>query len=552
MADGGAGWLPAHLRAKVEERAKLEADAALGDTEAAARLKSIADLAARRLAADARLVVQARQDPNVYVAACGRIEGGRWVGKQAGAHAMWQRHLTVSGETAAQSIGAVLVAIGHAKSTQITRWRLEWEVGKNPNLRTAILSATTGLPEKVLAGIKGDIESNPWTQAVFPHLRPGSRPGQRKWDETSIHVEREDNLPDPTLQVYGLTSKVLGARIDLLMIDDPLNIENTLTQYMRQRVWDKVRAEYLSRRPPHTRSRVWLTGHVWTEDDAVAEICKLPGARVLRQGARVQRTRDGKIITSADPAWDDALGWSPLIPELWTREALERRYVELGWAAGHMLDNRFMKRAGQGLPAEGLAAAMERGFGLHLVDRWNPVVTQCPVFVGVDLSTGEGEDKTVIVVVALMPGGDRRLLWIESGRWEGPEIRDRLISINKRYCPTVVAVEANAQQRYIRQFLGEAAHVVPVVDHTTGHGSRGVAWGLRSLALELTPGSCRWQLPRVRDRSLARTELAPADPDVRQLLDDGINFSPDRHPGDHLMAWWIVWLQIKKFEGDWT
>lgn len=552
MADGGTGWLPSHLRRQAEERAKLEADAALGDVAAAARLKAIADLAARRLASDARLVVQARKDPNVFISAIGKIEGGKFIGRQAGAHAMWQRHLTVSGETAAQSVAAVLCHISSAKSTQL-RWRLVWELGNNPNLRCAIVSATTGTPEKLLSGIKGDIESNPWVKAVFPHLRPGSRPDQRKWNETTIHVEREDSLPDPSLQIYGLTSKVLGSRIDLIDVDDLLNTENTLTPHMRRRVWEKVQAEFLSRRPPHTRSRVWVTGHVWFEDDAVAELCRLPGARVLRQGARVQRTREGRVITSADPAWDDTLGWQPLLPELWTRQALEHRYLELGWAAGHMLDNRFIRRAGQGLPAEGLAAAMERGFGLQLQARWNPVSTGCPVFVGVDLSTGEGEDKTVIFVVALMPGGDRRVLWVESGRWEGPEIRDRLILINQRYCPTMIAVEANAQQRYIRQFLGEAAHVVPVVDHTTGSGSRGIAWGLRSLALELTPGSCRWQLPKFRKLPPEREmELAPADPDVRQLLDDGVNFSPDRHPGDHLMAWWICWLQIKKFEGDWS
>lgn len=548
MADG-AGWLPAHLQRLAEERSKLAADAALGDAAAQFRLKAITDLSARRLAADARLVLQARQDPNVFVSACGRVEGGRFVGRQAGAHAMWQRHLTVSGETTAQSIAACLVAVAHGKSNQISRWRLVWELGRNPNLRCAILSATTGTPEKLLAGIKGDIADNPWVRAVFPHLRPGTRPGQRKWEETAIHVERGDSLPDPSLQVYGLTSKVLGSRIDLLDIDDLLNLENTLTPYMRQRVWDKVRAEFLTRRPPHTRSRVWVTGHVWTEDDAIAELCKLPGARVLRQGARVQRSREGKIITSADPAWDDALGWQPLIPELWTREALERRYVELGWAAGHMLDNRFMKRTGQGLPTDGLAAALERGFGLHLQERWNPITTMCPVFVGVDLSTGEAEDKTVIVVVALMPGGDRRVLWIESGLWDGPEIRDRLIMINKRYSPTVIAVESNAQQRYIRQFLGEV-HVAPVADHVTGRGMKGLAWTLKSLALELAPGACRWQLPRTKDRTLAKTELAPADTDVRQLLSDAVNFSPDRHPGDHLMAWWIAWLQIRRHEGE--
>src|SRR5690606_4031117 len=202
---------------------------------------------------------------------------------------------------------------------------------------------------------------------------------------------------------YGLSSKILGSRLDPIIIDDLLNMENTTTPYMRTRVWEKVQGELFSRRPPHTRSRIWATGHVWFEDDAIARCCKLPGARVLRQGARVQRTREGRVITSASPDWDESLPWAPLIPELWRKDTLERRYVELGWAAGHMLDNRFIRKFGTGISPEALALALERGYGALLTRSWDPVATGCPVFVGVDLSTGEAEDLTAIVVVALMP-----------------------------------------------------------------------------------------------------------------------------------------------------
>ena len=90
----------------------------------------------------------------------------------------------------------------------------------------------------MLAGIKSDIEHNPWVRAVFPNLRPGTKRGQNKWSELSIHVERDDDLTDPSLQIYGLSSKILGSRLDLIIIDDLLNMENTTTPYINAGLLD--------------------------------------------------------------------------------------------------------------------------------------------------------------------------------------------------------------------------------------------------------------------------------------------------------------------------
>jgi len=134
--------------------------------------------------------------------------------------------------------GALALILGEEGWTGETRWRTVWELGANPNLRVGIMSATTGLPEKMLAGIKSDIEHNPWVRAVFPNLRPGTKRGQNKWSELSIHVERDDDLTDPSLQIYGLSSKILGSRLDLIIIDDLLNMENTTTPYINAGLLD--------------------------------------------------------------------------------------------------------------------------------------------------------------------------------------------------------------------------------------------------------------------------------------------------------------------------
>lgn len=502
-------------------------------------------LRALRMMQDVSLVIAAREDPNVFIEAIGRIEGGVWVGKQAGAHRMMHDHLTRAGSQPGASLAVLLAPVGHGKSSQTTRWRVVWELGRNPNLRVLIMSATTSLPEKMLAGIKGDITDNPFVAAVFPGLRPGHKKGQCDWSGSSIHVDRPDNLPDASITTAGLTSKILGSRFDLIVIDDLLNTDNTLTPYMRKQVWQKVQSEVMSRRPPHLPSRVWITGHVWTEDDGLAMACQQPGARVLRLGARVQRsTKTGKVITSADPDWNDLQSWQPLIPTLWTKEGLAARYAELRWAARHMLDNLFMRRGGGGFAPEGIARALLNGRGIGYKLTWNPLATGAQTYTGVDVSSGEGEDYTVIVTAVRLASGRRQILEIQSGKWTGPEICERLASVFQRF-RSIIAVESNGVQKWIRQWLGQSdALVTPVSDHnTTGVKKSDLNLGIKHLEMELA-GEGQWIFPRPVNL------LDPPEENMSNLCQGALSYSPDeKHTSDWLMAWWICWRKMYADEG---
>src|SRR5262249_4534531 len=141
-------------------------------------------------------------------------------------------------------------------------------------------------------------------------------------------------------------------------------------------------------------------------------------------------------------------------------------------------------------------------------------------------------------------------LWIESGRWKGPEIRDRLLDINKRYMPVEIAVEANAQQKYIRQFVGESNIVTPIQDHFTGGGKNAMRWGVKSLAAEFEDR--RWIVPRWKVEPNAHEDdiAREYDPDVHALFYGATNYSPERHPSDHLVALWITWCRIMKYQGE--
>lgn len=452
------------------------------------------------------------------------------------------RCITVAAESATY-IATDQCVVTH-NSTQITRWRVLWEIGKNPNLRVLLLSATSQLPEKMLSGIKADIEHNAFVQAVFPHLRPGVRKGQNSWSNTQIHLDRADNLTDPSIECAGLTTKILGKRVDLIVADDFLNVENTLTPYMRKQVWDKIQAEALSRRPPHLPSRAWFLGHPWTEDDAMAQACMQPGVRKLITGARVQRTSTGRIITSADPEWNEIIPWVPLIPQLWTKAALEQRIASLGWAARFMIDCLFMRKGGMGFSPEALALALMNGRGLTFMPTWNPLTTGDETYTGVDVSSGEAEDETVILTaVKIRATGRRRILEIQAGKWTGPEIMERIHDVYRRYKSTI-AVESNGVQKWLRQFIrDDSAHITPVVDHHTGSNKHALGWGIKHMEMELAaPG--RWIFPRPLDM------FEQPCAEVMSLVRGALNYSGDiKHTSDYLMAWWICWLAMAKDEG---
>ena len=187
-------------------------------------------------------------------------------------------------------------------------------------------------------------------------------------------------------------------------------------------------------------------------------------------------------------------------------------------------------------------AARALGFH-HLVREYrgpNLVVT------GLDLAIGEGEehDQTafftfeVIPLVRLIlkdPNGvpverviknARRILDVEVGRFRGRAVVDKLIDKVRRF-GSIVRVETNGGQDFLRQWTIDADTTVPVrAHHTTaakGHRVRGVA----SLFIELENGA--WIVPCDE-----RGQVAPA---VQLWIDDCLNYRPPpAHTGDSLMA----------------
>jgi len=451
-------------------------------------------------------ILQARQDSCAFIQTIGRQEGDKPI-RMGAVHEDWQRSLDAHDRV------VLFAPVGHGKSSQITRWRLLYEMGRNPNIRIGVISVSkSGVPTKFLSAIKADIDRNKWLRLVFPKLRP-STTGQRMWGEKGIIIERSDNVPDPTIQMFGLYGKILGSRLDLIVIDDICNMENTLTEHSREKMWEWVSGEVLSRLP-RKGGRVWAVGHVWHREDVLHRLARISTYNSKTYSAFVRNPETGEE--------------EPLIPELWNIDRLREREAELGRLAPYMLRNVIPMYDDARIKQAWVERCLERGRGRKLAREWNPA--DSPTFTGVDLSVASGKsgDLACIFTITILPDGSRLLLDVRSGRWTGPRILDELIDVYRRY-GSIIMVESNAAQDYLAQFAGELT-ALPLKKHYTGVNKRDWQWGIESLGTEFQQG--KWIIPC--DQNMVPSE------EVAAWIREATSYVPTEHTGDRLMASWIA------------
>lgn len=319
------------------------------------------------------------------------------------------RSYTVTHNTSAISVGRVL-----------------WEIGRNPRIRVAILSDTEGLAKKIVGAISRYITSSAEYQMVFPHVRPSRKPGEG-WTDKSITVERSGILRDPTVRAAGYLGAIMGSRWDLVIVDDILNWENTLTKDARDKLFRWVMATMMGRL---TRSsRLYFVGTAYHPDDLMHRMAKRAGA-VWHRFPGI--TVDGRI---AWPQRYDAAYFvrkrGELTPAEFARQIL--------CVARSDEEARFKQ--------EWIDRALELGRGhrpAYAIDtRMLPAGSK--IYTGVDLAvqSNDRSDRSAFFTLGITPQNKRQPLWIQSGKLAGPTIIDALYDHDKRY-RSIQVVENNA------------------------------------------------------------------------------------------------------------
>lgn len=395
------------------------------------------------------------------------------------------------------------------KTTQMAIARTLYELGRDPTLRVAIVSNTHTQAEKIIGSIKRYIESSPELHEVFPQLER-SEP----WKESQLFVRRTTYSKDPSVQAFGVHGNVLGARIDLLILDDILDYENCRTVASRKDLWDWYHSTLAGRLTAN--ARVLCIGTAFHPDDALHKLAALPGWSAYRY-----------------PVLDEA--GASRWPEAWPPERIDKKKAELGPLefSRQML---CMPRddASSRFKREWIETALKRGAGKTLCYGLSVVPSGCRVYTGVDLAVQKhsAADWTVLFTIIVHPDGSREVLGIDRDKLSGPEIVSRIFDAHRRY-QSICVVENNASQEFIVQFAQQAGAGF-VRPFTTGRNKASPEFGIETLAAEMAAG--KWIIPNQNGR---------VEPSLEPWISEMLYYDPAAHTGDCLMASWFATQGIR-------
>ena len=412
-----------------------------------------------------------------------------------------------------------LILMAHpesGKSTQIGILRVLWLLGNNPNLRVAIISKTGPNAAKSSRAIKSYIEKSPELAEVFPELVPGD-----KWSDDFFTVRRGVHSRDPSVQALGLSGTIIGSRVDLMIFDDALDLENTSTANERKKTLRRIRAGFLDRMSKDG-SALFLT-NAWHPEDA-AHIFKKEGWPCL------------KVPVLDD---DGAPTWEAKWP-LWRINEAREDMGPLEFARAHLCKARDEGESPFDEDAITAAVELAHELGIDLVYTLQgfDLPPGAHVFHGIDLAVSKTKTShlTAIVTVLLWPDQSRQILWVEAGRWSSREIRDRVLDTDKRYAGTFI-VENNAAQRWIIDIIQnqddlafEDRRLPELVPFTTGKNKAHAVFGVEGLAVEIAAG--KWAFPD--------SGAAKAVKEVEELKGEMLYYVRGAHTGDRLMALWFA------------
>lgn len=174
-------------------------------------------------------------------------------------------------------------------------------LGQDPTQRGAVISASREQASKPVAAMRDIIEHAfeiyPELLLTFPDLKQSTRPND-PWSGFRFTVERPPGIRDPSVAAYGEDStSITGSRLSWIVVDDILNLENTLTKEARDATKKWFMMIVRTRLDP-VGGRCIVTNTPWDEDDLTYYL-EAEGWATLTMDAF-----GGVSLANVDPSWD--------------------------------------------------------------------------------------------------------------------------------------------------------------------------------------------------------------------------------------------------------
>ena len=136
----------------------------------------------------------------------------------------------------------------HAKTTSITINYVVYRICMDPNIRVILVSKTAEMAKKMLYAIKTRLTHPKYDEMIAAYAPMGGfDKNSEAWNQTMIYVSdeaRDSGEKDPTVQALGIRGHIYGARADLIVLDDTVDLTNA-HEYDKQIDW--LQSEVISR-----------------------------------------------------------------------------------------------------------------------------------------------------------------------------------------------------------------------------------------------------------------------------------------------------------------
>ena len=113
---------------------------------------------------------------------------------------------------------------GHAKSTFMVNYAT-YRIIENPNIKIAFISKKQQMAQDFLLQVKERLTSDQYAQLQADFAPPGGwKSGSVSWKADRFYIgNRDSEAKDPTAQALGIRGSLYGARLDLIILDDPID-----------------------------------------------------------------------------------------------------------------------------------------------------------------------------------------------------------------------------------------------------------------------------------------------------------------------------------------
>ena len=167
------------------------------------------------------------------------------------------KHQTEIEECLADPKGRLVLILGHpesGKSTLCSLWYPVYKMCQNPDIRIALVTKSGEKAQDLLNRIKRYlIDPNLYKDCKRNLIEDfngfkSQRSDGFSWSKDQITIrQRESGERDPTIQALSVGKQIYGSRLDLLILDDSLTLENQQTDIRRRRIDEWFTQEARSR-----------------------------------------------------------------------------------------------------------------------------------------------------------------------------------------------------------------------------------------------------------------------------------------------------------------